>query len=177
MTEKATSKIDVYPVSKDGVAGAPIVQSSAGTTPFGFASGKQNTLVVSEAGTSSASSYTIGSDGTIALNSGVVALHQLAPCWVAMTKNGRYAYVANAQSGSISGYSVSGSGALSLLDPSGVTAIVNAGAVDLAVSGDSRYLYQLDGSRISAFKIQADGDLQALGSIARPAGSAGMAAL
>ncbi|MEO8577696.1 MAG: beta-propeller fold lactonase family protein [Gemmatimonadales bacterium] len=178
VTEKATNKIDVYPVNKNGVAGSPVIQASAGTTPFGFAFGKQNELVVSEAGTGSASSYGIGGGGNLGINTAVAPLYQNAPCWVTVTKNGRFAYVANAQSGSISGYSIAGSGAISLLNPSGVTAIVNAGATDLTVSGDSRYLYQLDGSRISAFRVQSNGQLQALGTIAKPASSTvGIAAL
>jgi hypothetical protein len=45
------------------------------------------------------------------------------------------------------------------------------------MSSNSRFLYQLDGSRISAFRITESGHLELLGSIAKPTGSAGLAAL
>jgi 6-phosphogluconolactonase (cycloisomerase 2 family) len=161
------------------VAGAPYTQSiaGAGTTPFGFAFGKQNEFVVSEAGTGSASSYSLGSDGKLSLITGAAATHQLAPCWVAVTKDGRYAYTANAQSASITGFSIDHDGRLSPLSNDGVTGRVNAGAIDLALSHDSIFLYQLDGSRISAFRVESNGQLTTLGSVAKPAGSVGMAAL
>jgi 6-phosphogluconolactonase (cycloisomerase 2 family) len=178
VTEKNTNSIDVYPVNKEGVAGAPVNRSipGSGTTPFGFAFGKQDELVVSEAGTGSASSYTIAKDGTLSLISGAAATHQGAPCWVALTNDGRYAYIANATSGSITGFSVDHDGRLSPLSNDGVTGRVNAGAADLALSHDSNFLYQLDGSRITAFHVESNGQLTALGSVAKPAGSVGVAA-
>jgi 6-phosphogluconolactonase (cycloisomerase 2 family) len=179
VTEKNSNNVDVYAVDKQGVVGAPSFQhpAGAGTKPFGFAFGKKNEFVVSEAATGSASSYVLGKNGTASLVTGAAVTHQGAPCWVAVSKNGRFAYTANAASGTITGFSVSHDGALSLLDASGVTATVNAGAIDIAMSGNSRFLYQLDGSRISAFRVTASGHLEPLGSIAKPAGSAGLAAL
>ncbi|HXN76368.1 MAG TPA: beta-propeller fold lactonase family protein [Gemmatimonadaceae bacterium] len=179
VTEKATNKLDVYAVDKSGVAGAPSFQSPAlaGSEPFGFAFGRRNELVVSEAATGSASSYVLGKSGTLSLVTGAAATHQGAPCWVAVTEDGRFAYTANAASGTITGFSVSEGGSLGLLDASGVTATVNAGAIDIAVGRGSRFLYQLDGSRISAFRVTASGHLEPLGSIAKPTGSAGLAAL
>jgi 6-phosphogluconolactonase (cycloisomerase 2 family) len=179
VTEKNTNNIDVYAVDKDGVAGAPSFQSPAGAgiKPFGFAFGKKNEFVVSEAATGSASSYVLGKTGTVSLITGEAATHQLAPCWVAVTKNGQFAYTANATSGTITGFSVGQGGAISLLDPSGVTATVNAGATDIAMSSNSHFLYQLDGTRISAFRVTSSGHLELLGSVAKPTGAAGLAAL
>ncbi|MFN2637157.1 MAG: lactonase family protein [Gemmatimonadaceae bacterium] len=179
VTEKNTNKLDVYAVNKRGIAGAPSIQSpgGAGTTPFGFAFGRKNELVVSEAATGSASSYVMEKDGDLELVTGAAATHQGAPCWVAITKNGRFAYTANAQSGTITGFEIGHRGALAPLDASGVTATVNPGAIDIAIGRDSRFLYQLDGTRISAFRVDANGHLEPIGSIAKPAGSAGLAAL
>jgi 6-phosphogluconolactonase len=179
VTEKNTNKIDVYGVDESGAAGTPSFQSppGAGIKPFGFAFGKENEFVVSEAATGSASSYILGESGTVSLITGAAATHQGAPCWVAVTKNGHFAYTANAGSGTITGFSVSHGGALSLLDASGVTATVNAGAIDIAMSGNSRFLYQLDGIRISAFRVTASGHLELLGSVTKPTGAAGLAAL
>jgi 6-phosphogluconolactonase (cycloisomerase 2 family) len=96
---------------------------------------------------------------------------------VALTNDGRYAYTANASSGSITGFSVDHDGRLSPLSNDGVTGRVSAGAADLALSHDSNFLYQIDGSRITAFHVESNGQLTALGSIAKPVGSVGMAAL
>ena len=79
-----------------------------------------------------------------------------APCWLIASKDGRYAYTANAGSGTLSGFSVGNDGALSLLDPSGVTASFGAGShpLDETVSSNGEYLYNLtDGlHRISGFR-------------------------
>ena len=66
------------------------------------------------------------------------------------------------------------------LDASGATASLGAGShpLDEAVSGNGQYLYNLtDGAhRISAFRIAENGSLSPAGTIAVPAGAAGLAA-
>lgn len=64
VTEKATNRILVFPVLRNGRLGEVRVEQSAGQTPFGFAFNRQGTLVVSEAfggapGASVLSSYGI----------------------------------------------------------------------------------------------------------------------
>ena len=180
VTEKNTNRIDVYAVGPNGVASGPTPQAppGAGIKPFGFAFGLRNELIISEAATGSASSYTLGSNGGLILASGAVATHQGAPCWVAVTKNGRFAYTANAASGTISGFAVGTDGTMSLLDPSGVTATVGPGNLDLALSVNSRYLYQLRGSGpITALRVESDGHLTTVGVVGNMPGSvAGLAA-
>src|SRR5437867_1613743 len=179
VTEKNTNRIDVYAVGPDGVASGPTPQAPAGAgiKPFGFAFGLRNELIVSEAATGSASSYTLGSSGRVTLVSGAVATHQGAPCWVGVTKDGRFAYSANAASGTISGFAVGTDGSLSLLDASGVTATVGPGNLDLALSVNGRYLYQLRGSGpITALRVESDGHLTTLGVVGNMPGSvAGLA--
>ena len=46
---------------------------------------------------------------------------QSAPCWLIVTNNGRYAYVANAGIASITGYHVAPDGTLSRVTANGVT--------------------------------------------------------
>ena len=98
-----------------------------------------------------------------------------------MTKDGRYAYTANAGSGSISGFRIDPDGWLSLLTADGRTGDVGAGSapIDMALSHDSRYLYVLgNGSHaITGFRIGADGSLTPAGSISGiVAGAVGLAA-
>ena len=145
VTEKNTNSIDVYAVGPDGSATGPTTYASAGGTPFGFAFGLRDELLVSEAA-GTASSYLLGSGGSLTVVSGAVSTQQGAPCWLVVTQNGRFAYTANAHSGTISGFAVGTDGALSLLDAGGATAVVGPGNIDLAFSVNSRYLYQLRSS-------------------------------
>jgi len=178
VTEKTSSTIDVYPVGLDGRAGAPVVSASSGGTPFGFDFDNRGHLLVSNA-TGSASSYDVAAAGASVI-SGAVATHQGAPCWLVASKNGRYAYTANAGAGTISGFAVGRDGSLALLDPTGASGILGAGShpLDEAVTGNGHYLYNLtDGFHaISTFAIAEDGSLTLTGSTAVPAGAAGLAA-
>jgi 6-phosphogluconolactonase len=178
VTEKNTNALDVYAVGPDGIAGGPASRTSAGVQPFGFAFGLRGEMFVSEATSGSASSYALGADGRLTLVSGAVATHQGAPCWLVVTQDGRFAYTANARSGTISGFAVGSDGSLRLIDANGITARVRPGNIDLALSEDSRYLYQLNGAgSITAFRVQSDGHLTAVGGVTGlPAGVVGLAA-
>lgn len=186
VTEKATNNIDTFAVGKDGVAAAATIHASAGATPFGFAFGKHDQLIVSEAfggaaGASAVSSYDLSKSGGLETITPSAATGQTASCWVAITKNGRYAYTTNTGSGSISGYSIAKDGALSLLDADGRTGVTGAGSkpTDLALSNDSHFLYSLNEGthNISTFAVGADGSLAPVGAAsAVPAGAVGLAA-
>jgi len=177
VTEKTTNRLDVYTVDGDGVASAATSTASAGGTPFGFAFGHRDELFVSEAA-GSASSYVISNDGSLTVASGAVLTHQGAPCWAVVTQNGKFGYTANAQGGSISGFVIANDGTIGLIDADGRTAVVGGGNIDLALSGNSRYLYELDGDRsISGFRIEADGHLTSAGrSVTLPASTVGLVA-
>jgi 6-phosphogluconolactonase len=176
VTEKTTNRLDIYGVGSDGLVAGSSSAPSAGDTPFGFAFGHGDELFVSEAA-GSASSYIVG-DAGLTVASGAVLTHQGAPCWAVVTKNGKFGYTANAQGGSISGFAIANDGSISLIDADGQTALVGGGNIDLAISENSRYLYQLNGNRsISGFRIEADGHLTAVGnSAALPASTVGLAA-
>jgi len=178
VTEKNTNAFDIYAVGPDGVAGAPTLEASAGIQPFGFTFGLRNELFITEAASGSVSSYVIGSSGTPVLVSGAVPTDQAAPCWAAVTKDGRFVYTANAHAGTISGFAVGTDGTLRALDANGVTATVGAGNLDLAISENGRYLYQLRGNGpITALRVEDDGHLTILGVVgAMPGSVAGLAA-
>lgn len=180
VTEKATARIDTYVVGRDGRAAGPFVHASSGATPFGFGFGKRGTLIVSEA-PGFVSSYRALGDGGLEVVTASAPTFQAAPCWVAVTGNGNFAYAANAGSGSITGYAVGPDGALSLLDGDGVSAQTGVGSapVDLAVSHNSRYLYVLNRGHgsVGAYAVNADGRLIPLGPTGGlPPGMTGLAA-
>jgi 6-phosphogluconolactonase (cycloisomerase 2 family) len=187
VTEKSTNLIDTYTVGHNGVAQGPVVHSSAGTTPFGFAFAGQDHLIVSDAfgGAANAgalSSYTVSKHGDLDTVSALAYSRQTAPCWVATTGNGRYAYTTNAGSGIISGYRVDHHGRLSLLNADGRTGVLAAAShpIDLGFSHNSRYLYALTTGTplgIAGFRVAADGSLTALPSVSGvPASAAGLVA-
>jgi 6-phosphogluconolactonase (cycloisomerase 2 family) len=183
VTEKATNLIDTFVVDRDGRASGPATHASSGATPFGFAFSKRGDLVVSEAngvpGGSAASSYDLDDEGNVQVVSGSVATNQGAACWVVITKNGRYAYTANAASGSISGFRLGRDGSLSLLNADGRTGVTGDNPSDMALSQNSQFLYVRIGrtGSIAGFEVQADGGLQPVaGSNGLPANSAGIIA-
>jgi 6-phosphogluconolactonase (cycloisomerase 2 family) len=168
VTEKSTNMLDTYTVSGKGVASPPNVQASAGTTPFGFAFDNRNHAIVSEAfggaaNASAASSYNVNNDGILTTITASAPTYQTAACWVAISKDNRFAYTANTGSGNITGYSISDDGSLTLLDPSGISGVTGSGSApaDLAVTGDGKFLYVLDGGThaFSGFAIAHDGSL------------------
>lgn len=113
------------------------------------------------AGASAVSSYNVAADGTLNTLTATSHTGQSAACWVAVNDNQSYAYATNTASGNISGYTISSSGRLSLLDPSGITATTDAGPIDVAFSSGSGYLYSLNagGHSIGAFRVHVDGSL------------------
>lgn len=114
VTEKATSKIVVYPVS-NGVAGASKVNASRGNIPFGFAFTDASHIVVSEVNdptmpVSSVTSYSLAADGTAAAVTDKYANSQEAACWSLVI--GTHAFVTNTHSNNISSFDIGSNGAL-----------------------------------------------------------------
>ncbi len=184
VTEKATNKLVSYRVRRDGRIDAPVVTASSGTTPFGFAFDPRGHALVSEAfggapGASTVSSYGF-QDWALAkpvLISASVPDTQTAACWVAITPDGRYAYVTNTGSGSVSSYAIQRSGKIALMQAAAAPS--GAGPIDASVSQDGRSLFVLNagGHSIASFAIDGDGALTASGSVSGlPAGASGLAA-
>jgi 6-phosphogluconolactonase (cycloisomerase 2 family) len=186
VTEKATSRIDTYLVGEDGLAAGPNAQPSVGTTPFGFAFGKRDVLLVSEAfggapDASALSSYRLAADGSLQVISASVPTTETAACWVAVPNSGRLAFTSNTGSGSVSGFEVRPDGGLSRLDADGRTGVTgpNSSPIDMAFSRDSRFLYVLSAGThaIAAFSLGPHGSLSPLGAVGGlPAGANGLAA-
>jgi len=172
VTEKATNKISTYLVRNDGLTVGPIVSSSVGTTPFGFAFDQRGLLIVSEAfggaaDASAASSYVLHNNGLVTVRSASVPTTETAACWFVVTNSGRFAYTSNTGSSSISGYRVSADGTLTLLSSDGVTGVTGPAPTDLALSRNSRYLFVLNSGNgtIASFTVGTDGSLAPLSSI------------
>jgi 6-phosphogluconolactonase len=184
VTNKATNTIDTFTVGSNGLPGPALSQPSEGQTPFGFEFDKRGHLIVSEAfggapGASTVSSYSVGSDGVLSTISASIPDNEAAACWIAVTKNGRFAYTTNTGSGSISSYSVAHDGSLGLLAQ--VAAATGAGSTptDLAQSAGGRVLLALQpgtGS-VGAFRVAGNGGLSPVDQVGGvPASASGLAA-
>ena len=159
--------------------GSAVRSASNGLSPFGFDFVNGGQVAVSEAGSGAASLYDISKDGTLNVESASVSTNgQAAPCWLIATTSGRFAYTANAGSGTISGYSVGSNGQFSLINASGVTGSTGAGTtpLDLDLSRGDKYLYVLESGagRIGAFALGANGALSPLAGVGGLAANSGL---
>jgi len=114
------------------------------------------------ADTQFAAGYTVNADGTLTATSGSVGNGGTDTCWFVVTDNGKIGFTTSFFGGGrISSYRVGSNGSLELIDGAAADATVTDGASDLALSRNSRYLYQLnslDGT-ISSFRVEKDADL------------------
>jgi 6-phosphogluconolactonase (cycloisomerase 2 family) len=186
VSEKNTNKLTSYAVNGDGSLGSKVVTASPGATPFGFAFSRRNKLVVTEAaggatGASTVSSYRIAPkdpDQPVVVSAAVPDT-QSAACWVAVTPDGRYAYVANTGSSTVSSYRFGAGGQITLVEAAAGDTGSGSAPADTAVSADGHQLYVRNGrtATISAFAIDADGSLQAQALVNDlPAAAVGLAA-
>lgn len=170
VTEKATSLLTSYNVTSNGLLSSALLTSPtpSNSFPFSLAFTTSGLLIETDdfndaSGAGAASSFLPSPNGQFSLVSGPVLTLGTATCWVAITKNDKYAYVTNTNSGTISGYSIGSSGVLSLLKPNGITATTGAGTKprDIAFSSDSSYVYVLNSSAgtVFGYAVQQDGSL------------------
>lgn len=186
VTEKGTNRISTYNVAPNGLASGPMPQPSSGLTPFGFAFSPllQDQLVVTEANGgvpsgSAVSSYRLHPNGQLQVLHGSLPTTQNAACWAAITPNGRYAYVSNAASGTISGLRLDFDGRMTLLNGGVSAGAAGLGPLDIATDRHGFNLYVLYGGpdTIGAYAIQTDGSLTPLsGAPSLPNGATSMIA-
>jgi 6-phosphogluconolactonase (cycloisomerase 2 family) len=165
--------IDVFRVKSDGSTSAlPKREASHGLRPFSLAFRSDSELVVTEAfnaapGASAVSSYRVSSAGDLNVISGSVANRQTDACWVVITEDDRYAFVANFGSGTISSYEFTPNGAVRLLAGNAASLGITSQPVDLDLAAKSRYVYLLlrGTGGVAAFKVQDDGSLNRKGPI------------
>ena len=166
VTEKAGNRIDTYVIDDDGLPSAPIDNPSNGMTPFGFSFNNSGTLIVSEAfggaaNASAASSYSAPDSGVLSVVSGSVANSQTASCWVVIPNNGKFAFVSNTGSGTISSYRINSNGTLTLLESVAADTEMGSSPIDMTLSNNGRILFvHAAGSQsVVAFKVKPNGTL------------------
>jgi 6-phosphogluconolactonase (cycloisomerase 2 family) len=178
VTERDGNNIDVYHVDVAGRAQPPVINASDGPKPFGFGFTPSGELVVSEAADSAASAYAISEQGRLASITASILNTQQAACWLVVAEDGRYAFTANAGSGTLSSYDIGPEGQLSL--DSAIAGVTGAGShpVDMAFAAEGRFLYSLANvaGTITTFAVQG-GALSPVGTVGSlPESAAGLVA-
>ena len=155
VTQTAANQIVVFPIDSDGVPGAPAVTPAEGVGAFGFKFREDGALIVTEAMSASASSYTIADDGTLSTISGAVENGQAATCWITLNPRERIGFVSNTAAFNLSSYGIGEGGELTVLEA--ITGQLEAGSapIDSAISRDGKYLYVIDSAngRIVIYRV------------------------
>src|SRR5258707_64819 len=188
VTEKATNNLDVFKVLSDGSLSQAAITKSVGPGAFSAAFTRNDVAVVSETGPggpnlSAISSYSVQSNGTLTPISSSGPTLGSANCWNVVTPDGRFVYVSNSASGSISGFAIGSDGSLTPL-PGTILAFNPTGSanIDLTVSSDGKFLYTLNAGTgaVGMFAIQPTNgaltDLGTAGSLPAAAGLDGIGA-
>jgi 6-phosphogluconolactonase (cycloisomerase 2 family) len=182
VTEKGTNNIDVFGVQPDGRLTPITVNPAVSPGTFSATFAPNGALLVSETGTSAPnsstiSSYSITSNGKLSPISAQIPTLGAANCWNVVTPDGRFVYVSNAGTSSISGFVIGTQGSLTSL-PGTVVGVNPAKStnLDIAVSADGAYLYSLNAGSgaIGIFKIEHDGHLTNFGTLNGLPASAGL---
>ena len=184
-TEVGPSVIDSFTVGSGGrltaAPGSPFPAQGLG--PFGseFRPASPDQLFVSNAHNTATDSGTVSAfkdhrNGRLSSIAGSpFPDHQMAPCWVEITRDGQFLFTVNTASGTISGYQIAANGVLSLLPGSTPAGGPNAGAVDARLSPGGGFLYvdQSKTDAVAAFAVHG-GRLTQLGAspFSLPAGAA-----
>jgi 6-phosphogluconolactonase len=181
VSERESDRLETLALDRRGRPGQPVITTSSGDTPFGFAISRRGDVIVSEAGASTVSSYRVGAGGLLAAITASLPVNQGAACWVAVSPDGRFAYTGNA-AGSISGFAVGRSGSLTPLDADGRTAVLNPTPRDLDFSRSGRFLYAVSpgngttGGVVTGYRVRSDGSLVEITRAPAAAGITGAAA-
>jgi len=146
VTEKGTNLIDVFDVLPNGQTQGPRPVISRGTTPFGFAFGPGDSLIISEAEgglpmAATTSSYRTMAGGALQPVSPAVPNNNTASCWVVVT--GSTAWIVNTGSATISSYGVGNDGSITLARSVATSTGDGTVPVDAAASSDNQFLYQV----------------------------------
>ncbi len=174
VTQKVPSTIgptlDAFQIDENGLPSDPIVNQSFGMRPFAEAFRQDGKLFVIESGlpivnNAAVSSYDVyESSGTLSPISSVKN-NQTDGCWIVITGNQKYAYTTNFASGTISSFKLKADGQVDLINGAAASQGPKSESIDLGLSADSHYLYNLlrGPGGISGFRIEGNGSLTPLG--------------
>jgi len=163
-TRVGTSLIDSFTVAENGrltaAPGSPFAAQGPG--PFGseFRPTDPAQLFVSNAhggaNNGTVSAFSVATDGTLtSIGASPFPDLQTAPCWVEITRDGRFLFTVNTASNSISRYAIAADGTLSLLGSTPFNGAVGVGAEDarLGPNGETLWVVDTGAHAVSAFAV------------------------
>ena len=186
--DTAKGAILTFPVRADGTLGTVSITEPTSNGPFGFTFTRDGKMLMTEQngafdniGGGTVTSYRLATGGSVPdpfLNPAggrpVIPIGDLEktestdPCWIVLTNDQRLAFVSSAI-GQISSFSVAFDGQMTLLHRAATSAdgeddandLIGFGVTDLALSRDSRYLYQLHSfeGKVYVFLVNPNGTL------------------
>ena len=171
VTEKVPNNIDVFRVNPDGTLGPIVVNQDADPGVFSVSFAPNGTLIASETGTpgvtnsATISAYSIPASKLTPVSEHVPTFGT-ANCWNVISPDGKFVYVSNAGTASISGFTIGKTGSLTPIsgtivgnNPQGSTNL------DIAISSDGKFVYTLNSGsgEIGVFEVDSDGTLNNLG--------------
>jgi 6-phosphogluconolactonase len=163
-------QLDTFRIRRSGRPGQVHANASNGFIPFGMEWDNHGHLIVANGGPPPNFSPGTGSSYSMSGTTLTPIDNQLAgddaTCWLAITKNGRYAFMINqppGRAGSVSRFSISRDGHLTLLG----TTPTSGSSADTALSRDSKYLYvqnillpgQTGNATIDTYRVGSGGSL------------------
>ena len=173
--------IVTFQMNADGTPGQKRLINATGEGPFGFTFTKSGNLLTTEQFDGpmgpmrgGAAGYSVNASGMLSASGPSVANGGTDSCWIVATDDGQWAFVASFfdPSPRISSYRVAANGALSIVDADAVVPPMQ-GVADLALSGDSRFLYNVNAlnGMVTGYRIGSNGSLTLMQSVAAHAPS------
>lgn len=176
ITEMFTDLIKVFEVREDGQLKERTTTGANNPTPLAVDFGHHGLIAITEGNDighrvgspngATISTYRMGEDGGLQPVSRAVKVNKTGTCWVRFSPNGRFAFTGDTGSGSVSSFSVSHDGELTLLGSADTGGLASV-PIDLSVTPDGRFLYVLASfaGQVKEFRIEHDGHLTPIGSM------------
>jgi len=177
VSERVSNRLEVFRVGRNGRLSEPVVTQASGGASFGFDITSHNQALVSET-QGSVTSYALSGSGALAPITSSISTGGVAPCWVIITSDGKFAYATNTGTSSIAEFAVAANGTLTSLSDAPLAVTAGSIPLDLDQVG-GRLLYTLETGKgaIAAFAIGLDGRLTALADVTVGAPSSGFQGL
>lgn len=168
VSERETHKLTVFNILDDGSLSLLSIVPSQAPTPFGFAFGYRDQIVVAEGAlgddnASSVSSYLLDSTTGLTVVSGAIPTQQTAACWLVLDPSKRHAYTTNPGSDSISAFSIDFAGKLSLKRGTPRRLLrKNSIPLDIVIAPTGNVLYTLlaGTNELAAIKLGRQGQIR-----------------
>ena len=157
VTTKSNDALYTYRIHRGGrLAEKPVISPSAVSSPVGFTFGRRGTVLVSEGGGGAVTRYKLKRNGSLRPTSPSVPNGQIASCWIQQV--GRYFFVSNAGSSTISSYREGPRGQLFLIEAIAADTR-GGGTIDLAASGGYLYVQNALAGTVDGYAVGRDGSL------------------